>query len=278
MIVFERECEVRVRREYDSQFNQLREIELSKVRLEEAQNARMLLDSLRKELELDYQRRLASHITREEISSKNAMDRERNMQQTQYEFRQRMQKEVDELRTREASMVKKYELESKGLSLLELRVKEGVTLLESREREIFRREREVDVKVQEYQELARIEARNHLQDELDAVLRERSLVRMERQRVDEDKTSHQIALQEAASYREDLRQGKAAAAAKDEELNGLKASLDGVSKALRDAEVQAEQKVVNERQASKAVVDELAALKEVRDDMIYYMIIMACSN
>lgn len=260
MLVFERECELRLRREYDAQVAQMREVELSKVRMEEAGRARTELDMLRRELERDYQRRLQAHTEREELSARNALERERSQQQSQYEYRQRAQKEVDELRAREQNSARKLEMEAQGLALLELRIKESVSLLESRERELFRREREVDLQAKESQERARVEARTHLQEELDAVLRERSLVRMERQRVEEAKAMHQAVVDELAECRRELREARGGLAAKDACVEEER-TFAGQREQERAAAIEALQR---EKDLTAAAERRLLALEQVR--------------
>ena len=268
MIVFERECEARLRREFEKQLEHMRDVDISRVRLEESLKSRQELDSLRRDLEADYKRRLEAHLAREELANKTALDRERTMQQAQYEFRQRMQKEIDELRSREAAAVKKYELESKGLSLLELRVKESVAILEAREREIFRRERETDLLVKEYQERARIEARNHLQDELDAVLRERSLVRLDRQRVDEDKAAHSALVEELSACRAELRQARGAIDLKVFEIEEWKQKYCDLEVSYNQQVAIKEDMLVSEKKAAESAKSAMAPLLEVTQSIL----------
>ena len=263
MIAFEGECETRLRKEFEKQLDQVREMEVSRARLEESHRARQELDTLRRDLEADYKRRLEAHLAREELAARTAADRERGMQQTQFEFRQRMQREVDELRAREAAAVKKYELESKGLALLELRVKESVAHLEAREREVFRREREVDLLSKECQERARAEARSHLQDELDAVLRERALVRLERQRVDEDKAMHMGLIEELGACRAELRQIRGVVDLKAAETDEWRQRCGQLESSMAQQLAAKEEMVLAEKKASEAVKAEMTPLLQV---------------
>ncbi len=57
-----------------------------------------------------------------------------------------MQREIDELRSREAMLTRKTELESQGVRMLELRLKEAQSVLDGRERELSRRERLMEEK------------------------------------------------------------------------------------------------------------------------------------
>jgi hypothetical protein len=134
MIAFQKECEERYRRESESYVAYIRETEVAKVRLDEAQKARTEVEALRRQLEGDYQRRLHEHGEREDAALRAMTERERQLQQLQYETRQQMQREIDELRSREVAGQRKLELETQGLQALELRLKEVKAVLESRER------------------------------------------------------------------------------------------------------------------------------------------------
>ena len=267
MIAFERECEMRVRREIESQFTSLHEIEIARVKLEASQQARGELDHLRRELEADYQRRLQTHISREEVSAKGALERERAMHQTQYEYRQRMQREVDELRSREEAMRKKYDLEAQGLTLLELRVKESIAALETREREVYRRERETDLLMKESLERARVEARAHLQDELDAVLRERALVRLERQRVDEEKAHQAALLEELGTCRTELKQFREQCDLKHEEIGSLRQKLNVAETLLIEEKNSIDRRLSSEREGRLKAEQERSALRNELEEM-----------
>ena len=169
MISFQKECEERYRREADSYVAYIRETEISKVRLDEAQKARNEMDALRKQLETDYQRRLQEHAEREDASVRAMTDRERQLQQMQYESRQQMQREIDELRSREQGGQRKLALETQGLEALELRLKEVKAVMESREREVSRREQMTEEKYNECLERAKAEARASLRIDLETV-------------------------------------------------------------------------------------------------------------
>ena len=269
MLLFEKECEMRLKREFDTQLNQMRDVDIARVRLEETQKARWEFDRLRKDLESEYQRRMETHVQREEQSAKSAAEREKHMQQTQYEC---MQKEIDELRNREQSLARKYELESQGLSLLELRIKESISLLESREREIYRRERETDLMIKEYQERARVEARMHLQSELDAVLKERALVRMEKQRVDEAQAAHIQRIDELTLSRNECGMQAKVIGSLATEMDKVRGQLAHTEAALHQQKVFMEQAVLREQQAMGSVEAVAGPLrKELEDTKVALM-------
>ena len=125
MIAFQRECEERFRKEYESQLDQVRNVELARVRAEEANQRRIEVDLARKELEANYQARLQAQMDREAESVRVAADKARQSSLLEYEARQRMQRELDDLRIREENSRRKIELETQGIRLLESRVKES---------------------------------------------------------------------------------------------------------------------------------------------------------
>jgi hypothetical protein len=124
MIAFQRECEDRFRKDYESQLNQVRSMEMSRIRSEEANKKRVEIDLARKELEGSYQHRLQAHMDREAESMRIAADKARQASMLEYESRQRMQRELDDLRTREENSRRKIELETQGIRMLESRLKE----------------------------------------------------------------------------------------------------------------------------------------------------------
>jgi hypothetical protein len=72
----------------------------------------MALESLRKELIDEYDRRLLVYVEREEINNKLLAEKERSINQREMESRQLMQREIDELRSRDQMLTRKVELES----------------------------------------------------------------------------------------------------------------------------------------------------------------------
>lgn len=169
MLSFQRDCEERMRRDLEMQMKNFRENTAVKIRLEEAQKARLATESIRKDLEADYHRRLQSHMDRETEAAKRFAEQERQFNQSQYDARQIMQREIDELRNREQMAARKLELESQGLKILELRVKEAQTLLENRERELSIREKKLTEKESAAAEYARTEARQLVRSELEQI-------------------------------------------------------------------------------------------------------------
>lgn len=198
MISFQRDCEERMRRDLELQIKNYKETSAMKIRLEEAQKARLSVETLRKELEADYSRRLQFHLDREDQTTKRFAEQERQFNQSQYDARQIMQREIDELRNREQMSARKIELESQGLKVLELRVKEAQTLVENRERELSSREKKLVERESTAAEQARREARDQVRLELEQLQTDRAALAVERQRVHDDRAS-QLALVESAS-------------------------------------------------------------------------------
>lgn len=201
MIQFQRECEERYRRDTESYLNYMKETEISKVRLEEAQKARTEVEITRNELESEYQRRLYEHTERETLSNRAMVDRDRLIQQSQYDSRQHMQREIDDLRNREKTMIRKNELESQGLQTLELRLKEVKIILESREREVDRREKTVEDLYTENLDRAKSDARSHMRSELEDLNRDKNSFRIDIQKFEDIKSSQAILLESATTTR-----------------------------------------------------------------------------
>jgi DNA repair exonuclease SbcCD ATPase subunit len=231
MIAFQRECEERYRQETDLRIRYIRENEVAKVRAEESRRAHAELELLRKELEAGYKHRLQLHSEREAEAMRKAAERDRANQQTQFEARERLQREIDDLRDREKAASRKIELETQGLHMLELRMKEIQAVLESREREVSDREKEIDRKSREYADKARAEARAGVQAELDTVMRERMSLILDRQRLEDERASQAAWLEAAQTTRSLLREAQTSLLEKEEEIKSLSAKL---SKFTRD--------------------------------------------
>ena len=225
MIHFERECEERYRRDSESYLNYMRETEISKVRLEETQKARIECDLIRKDLEKDYQKRLQEHSERESSSIRALSDKDRQMHQSQYEARQQMQREIDDLRSREKSGNRRIELESQGLQSLELRLKESKAVLESRERDVGRREKQADDLLGDAVERAKAEARSYLRSEMEDINREKTSLKQEKQYLLDVKCSQDVLIESAQTTRGMLRDAQAELIMREDELAALQKKL-----------------------------------------------------
>lgn len=232
LIQFQRECEEKYRRDSESYVNYMRETEISKVKLEEAQKVRAETDIIRKELEADYQRRLHEHAERESASIRSFADRDRQVQQSQYEARQLMQREIDDLRGREKSGLRKLELESQGLRALELRLQESKSILESREREVGRREKLAEDLLSNNVERAKAEARAFLRSEMENVGRERIVVEQEKQHLHDIKASQEVLLESASTTRRMLRDAQAELLLREDEISAFRLKINSMTEKM----------------------------------------------
>ena len=203
----------------------MRETEISKVRLEETQKARIECDLIRKDLEKDYQKRLQEHSERESSSIRALSDKDRQMHQSQYEARQQMQREIDDLRSREKSGNRRIELESQGLQSLELRLKESKAVLESRERDVGRREKQADDLLGDAVERAKAEARSYLRSEMEDINREKTSLKQEKQYLLDVKCSQDVLIESAQTTRGMLRDAQAELIMREDELAALQKKL-----------------------------------------------------
>lgn len=204
MIAFQRDCEKRMLQDLTIQVNHIRENEINRVRLEEIQKSRIAIETMRKEIDHEYNRRLQVHIDRENASAQRLSEQEHQTQRSLYETRQLMQREADEWRSREAAATRKQNLESQGIRLMELRLHEAQSMIEIRERNISQREKELDEKNKMSRDQARKEALATVQSELDILSRERSTLMLERKRFEDEKASQSMLLDSAKSIREQL--------------------------------------------------------------------------
>lgn len=222
MAAFQRDCEKRMQEDFNSRLDTIREVEIAKVRLEEAHKARLELEAMRTELEANFERRMVVQAERESASLRGAADRERQLQQAQYEARQRLQRELDDLRNREQNASKKLELDNQGLRLLESRLREMQIGLEAKEKELGRREREAEIYVRDAAQKGREEARERLREELEALMRERAALKTERARLDADREAWDSVVSDAAAWRSKCTVLETDLAKRDEEIISLK--------------------------------------------------------
>ena len=106
------------------QIHHLRSVEIAHVKLEESRKMRMELEYARKELESDYQSRVHAQAQREADLERVCAEKQRKSQQMEFEARQHMQRELDDLRSREESSRRKADLETQATRMLESRLKE----------------------------------------------------------------------------------------------------------------------------------------------------------
>ena len=187
ILAYQRECEERFRRDYASQLEYMRGTEIAKMRLEEGRNNRLALESQKKDLAEEYERKLAELSQRESNQMETLLERERKVHQQEYELRQRLQMDLDDLRSRESAHARKLELEAQGMKLLENRLREMQSVLESREKELTRKEKQAEDVVQIRAEKARGDLCIQLESELETLVRERMAIKDERDRMAQER-------------------------------------------------------------------------------------------
>lgn len=164
-------------------------------------------------------------------------EQERQFQRNQYDARQAMQREIDDLRSRETALMRKYELESQGIKMLELRLKESLNMIESRERELASREHKMEEQSANNMDIAHRKAREFVQKELEAISIEKSSLMVERRKLDDEKAANAALIQSSKALRVQLQQALEDLIAKDDEILSIKRSHD-TQEALRKAEDQ----------------------------------------
>jgi len=208
------------------QIENFKENLVMKVRLEESQKARFIMEAMRKELDADYSRRLQNHLDRDAENVKRLTDQERQMNQSMYDARQLMQREIDDLRKREQLGARKIELESQGLKLLEVRLKEAQSLIEGRERDLSIRERKVAERETVAVDAARKEVREQMRSEMEQLFMERSVLAIERQKVQEERAAQVAAMVSASSTHNQLKAALEELVRREEEVTGLRKTLE----------------------------------------------------
>ena len=226
MVKYQRDCEQRMFRDVEMQVQHFRENELTRVRLEEAQKYRTEIEAMRKQIDFEYNRRLQAHIDRETESARRLSEQEHTMQRSLYDARQLMQREIDELRSRESASARKADLEAQGLRMLELRLKEAQAVVEGRERDVGTRQRKLEDQQQTAREQARKEALQQVAAELDVLSRERAALLLEKKRFEDERGAQSALVESAKLVRQELKMAKDQLLLKQDELDQLKRIYD----------------------------------------------------
>jgi oral-facial-digital syndrome 1 protein len=219
MLQYQNECDERMKKDLEGQMRHFRDTEALKIRLDESRKARVELDAVRREMDLEYERRLAASTDREKEVARQHAERERQLEASQYEYRQRMQRELDELRMRETAATKKGELDAQGAALLEQRLRETQIRIETRERELSAREAEVDARARDEGDRAKAEAMAQLREQMEVVARERFQIKEDRDVLDDSKAAHKQLLDSAKDLKKRLRDALQLAAEREDELD-----------------------------------------------------------
>lgn len=235
MIQFERECEAKYHRELNMAVQEVREREISKLHLEVSKQSRDNVEKIRLEMEKEYQNRLKSQEERESIHIKAQISKDREFERAQYEKRQEMQREIDDLNSRIISEARKNELEMQGLRTFELRLKECQILMDSRELELTKREKEVDLKSSEYKQKSEEEARNSLRIELEGLMRDRQALVSDRQRLNDQISDNTALIESANNTRSMLKESQHDKILKEDQIEELKQNITVLEKKLKES-------------------------------------------
>jgi len=190
IIALQREYEERKKCEIESQMIYFKENEIQKIRLDESQKHRLALESLKKELEADYQRRMQYYLDRETDLTRRMTEKERELDRRMYEQRQMMQKDIDDIRMKEQSHQRKLELEAQGLKIVELRVKEAQHAIEHREEALFKLQQDLDEKRQEMYQTTKQQAIQQVNEEWEWLKKEKLTLSLERKAVEESSIAY----------------------------------------------------------------------------------------
>ena len=225
MIIFQRDCEARYKRELELKLQAMKESEIIKIREELLLASQQEADAMRRNMDAEYKHLMKKYADQETTLKQEYLEREQKLERKEYEARQALQQELNSLKLKDESANRKIEYEEQGLRMLELRVKEASILIESREKEVSRREKEIEELSRGYQDKAKFEARAYLQSELDDLMREKTALKVERHRLIEESTSHAALLDSIKNSKNTVQTLHANIASKDDEIEDLKKKL-----------------------------------------------------
>ena len=225
MIIFQRDCEARYKRELELKLQAMKESEIIKIREELLLASQQEADAMRRNMDAEYKHLMKKYADQETTLKQEYLEREQKLERKEYEARQALQQELNSLKLKDESANRKIEYEEQGLRMLELRVKEASILIESREKEVSRREKEIEELSRGYQDKAKFEARAYLQSELDDLMREKTALKVERHRLIEESTSHAALLDTIKNSKNTVQSLQASIAGKDDEIEDLKKKL-----------------------------------------------------
>ena len=219
LLSYQRECDARASRDLEMQMAAFRDSQTSRIRLEETARAHLELQSLRNEMQAEHLRRSQQQQESMAEMARQAEERDRKVQLAAYEARQKMQRELDDMRNREQAAGRKLELDNQALRTLELRLKESQALVEARETAVRVRETEANRRFNNALELAKQEARGSLAGELDAVMKDRSEVVLDRRRLAEERAGMAAELEAVTTLRSINKDHQTRIAKLEEELS-----------------------------------------------------------
>lgn len=111
MLRYQRECDARMRNELAAEITRIREIEISAMRIEEANKYRQQLQLSRAKEEEQWRQKLDSLKERERESRERLAIREKEIEAKEFSQRQQFLKDIEQLKQRESDMQKSAKLE-----------------------------------------------------------------------------------------------------------------------------------------------------------------------
>jgi hypothetical protein len=186
---FQKECEESARKEVELQMQFFRERELSLMQADENTKHRREAERLRAQFEADYASRVQRLRDQELEAERKWKSKMQVLEQQQYEHRQELQRELDEARERVRESQRLSEIESRGVKLEQVRLKDAALHLEAKQRDIERLERDNKHKLEEGAEIAKVQAREALRTQLEAVANERQHLTVELRKLTQDRES-----------------------------------------------------------------------------------------
>ena len=111
MMKYKAECDLKYQNDLEKEIQRLKDFEVSKIRMEEAQKYRSKLTQFTEEMEKLHLEKVKELKTREQETVLRIKDKERQVEQVAYEHRQKVMKDEELLRYREADVKKTMEME-----------------------------------------------------------------------------------------------------------------------------------------------------------------------
>mmetsp|Transcript_33486 Transcript_33486/g.51417 ORF Transcript_33486/g.51417 Transcript_33486/m.51417 type:complete len:246 (+) Transcript_33486:531-1268(+) len=111
MMKYKRECDQKYAADLDKEIKRLKDFEVSKIRMEEAQRYRDKLNSFTEEMEHLHLEKVKELKMREQETVSRIKDKERQVEHVAYEHRQKVLKDEETLRFKEAEVKKTMEME-----------------------------------------------------------------------------------------------------------------------------------------------------------------------
>ena len=111
MLNYKKETEARFQNDLQTQIRRLKEFELSRIRMEEADRYREKMESFRQEMETMHLEKVKELKQREENAMDRIKSRENELEKAAYTHRQSVLKEEETMRYREQDIKKTVEME-----------------------------------------------------------------------------------------------------------------------------------------------------------------------